>query len=444
MIKKILICLTFFNIVSSNFAQTNFNKFAIGAQIGTTFSHADGDGGIPGYHLGVNGKYSLNNRFAMRGTLAYSDLTTGIKVGSGNSASSSIIESNFQFIFNAVNFRSDIADANGIKPINANVYFGLGYGLHYENISFKSAPPEGKTSNTGSYFALSFGYKKMINKVVDFFVEYDLRVTDNDYLEGFNPLTAINRSNDYFSIIGGGLCFNLGQGSKNIEWTDNYDDMFLKLSDNKNKKTDSNEDYKKLKLRVDSINQKLDLLDLLTTDTDNDGVSDYTDQEAESKTSVVDVHGVTLDTDKDGVPDFLDNCHLVAAKTADGCPEIKFQMSTETKTVIKQIVKGILFEPSKAQIKSESFDDLDKLALLLKDNKAARLTIEGHTDNLGDTEKNLLLSQQRADAVLNYLANKGIDKSKVFAVGYGDTKPIVPNNTPKGRAKNRRVELVLY
>lgn len=425
-------------------AQTNFNKFALGAQLGTTFSHADGDGGTPGYHIGFTGKYSLNNRFAMRGTLATSGVTTGIRVGSGNSASSSIFESNFQFIFNAVNFRSDKADANGIKPINANVYFGLGYGLHYESISFKATPPDSKTSNTGGYFALSFGYKKMINKLMDFFVEYDLRVTDNDYLEGFNPISPVNRANDYFSIIGGGLCFNLGQGAKNIEWTDNYDDMFLKLSDNKKRKAESNDDYKKLKLRVDSLNQKLDLLDLLTTDTDNDGVSDYTDQEAESKTSVVDVHGVTLDTDKDGVPDYMDNCHLVAAKTADGCPEVKFQMSTETKTAIKQIVKGILFEPSKAQIKSESFDDLDKLALILKDNKAARLTIEGHTDNLGDAEKNLLLSQQRADAVLNYLADKGIDKSKVFAVGYGDTKPIAPNTTPKGRAKNRRVELVLY
>lgn len=268
----------------------------------------------------------------------------------------------FSFFFNAVNFRSDKADANGIKPINANVYFGLGYGLHYESISFKSTPPDSKTSNTGGYFALSFGYKKMLNKTIDWFVEYDLRVTDNDYLEGFNPISPVNRANDYFSIIGAGLCFNLGQGAKNIEWTDNYDDMFLKLSDNKNNKAESNDDYKKLKAKVDSLSQKLDLLDLLTTDTDNDGVSDYNDQEAESKTAVVDVHGVTLDTDKDGVPDYLDNCHLVAAKTADGCPEAKFQMSTETKTAIKQIVKGILFEPSKAQIKSESYDDLDKLA----------------------------------------------------------------------------------
>jgi outer membrane protein OmpA-like peptidoglycan-associated protein len=195
---------------------------------------------------------------------------------------------------------------------------------------------------------------------------------------------------------------------------------------------------------VDSLSQKIDLLDLLTTDTDNDGVSDYTDQEAESKTTVVDVHGVTLDTDKDGVPDSMDNCHLVAAKTADGCPEVKYQMPTETKTAIKQILIGILFETGKAQIKAESFDDLDKLSQILKDNKAARLTIEGHTDNLGDPEKNLLLSQQRADAVLAYLIEKGIDKSKVFAVGYGDSKPIASNTNAKGRAKNRRVELVLY
>ena len=380
----------------------------------------------------------------MRGTLANSGVTTGIKVGTDNTANSNVIESNFQFIFNAVNFRSENADANGIKPINANVYFGLGYGLHYEDITFSSIPPNSKTSNSGGYFALSFGYKKMLSKLVDVYAEYNLKVTDNDYLEGFNPITAVNRSNDYFSALCVGICFNLGQGSRNIEWTDNYDDMFLKLSDNKKKKVDSNDDYKKLKARVDSMTQRLDLLDLLTTDTDNDGVSDYSDQEAESKTGVVDVHGVTLDTDKDGVPDYMDKCHLVAAKTADGCPEIKFQMSTETKTAIQQIVKGILFEPNKALIKSESFDDLDKLAQILKENKAARLTIEGHTDNLGDTEKNLLLSQQRADAVLYYLAEKGIDKSKVFAVGYGDTKPIAPNTTTKGRAKNRRVELVLY
>ncbi|MCX6185553.1 MAG: OmpA family protein [Bacteroidetes bacterium] len=444
--KIIFYCLIFTSLATfKTNAQTQYNQFALGAQVGTAFSHADGDVGTPGYHLGFTGKYSLNNRFALRGTLATTGVKTNIKYSnSKNTASSSVYESNFQFVFNAVNFRSNKLDNTGINPINANVYFGLGYGIHYDNIDFTERPLGSKTSNTGGYFALSFGYKQMLSNVIDFFVEYGLRVTDNDYLDGFNPLTPTNRSNDYFSILSAGLCFNLGQGSKNIEWTDSYDEMFQKLSDNKKKKSEHSDEYKNIKAKLDSTNKKLELLDLLLTDTDNDGVSDFVDQEADSKTAEVDVHGVQLDTDKDGVADYKDNCHLVAAKTNNGCPEVKFQMTNETKIAIKQIVKGILFEPSKANIKSESYDDLDKLANILNENKAARLTIEGHTDNLGDTEKNLLLSQQRADAVLNYLIEKGIDKTKVFAVGYGDTKPISPNTTPKGRAKNRRVDLVLY
>lgn len=100
MSKKLLSCFILsLTILTSINAQSGFNKFALGGQLGTTFSHSDGDGSTPSYHVGFSGKYSLNNRFAMRGTLAYSDLTTGIRVGAGNSASSSIVESNFQFIF---------------------------------------------------------------------------------------------------------------------------------------------------------------------------------------------------------------------------------------------------------------------------------------------------------------------------------------------------------
>jgi OOP family OmpA-OmpF porin len=119
-------------------------------------------------------------------------------------------------------------------------------------------------------------------------------------------------------------------------------------------------------------------------------------------------------------------------------------ISEKTKAAINQIVRGILFEPNKSIIKNESYDDLDKLSLILNENVLARLTIEGHTDNLGSSEKNLTLSQLRAEAVYNYLVSKGADKSKIFAVGYGDTKPIANNKTPQGRTKNRRVELILY
>jgi outer membrane protein OmpA-like peptidoglycan-associated protein len=67
--------------------------------------------------------------------------------------------------------------------------------------------------------------------------------------------------------------------------------------------------------------------------------------------------------------------------------------------------------------------------------------IEGHTDEVGSDESNMVLSQSRADSVMNYMVAQGIDKYRLAAKGYGETKPIAPNDTDAGRAQNRRVQL---
>ena len=71
-----------------------------------------------------------------------------------------------------------------------------------------------------------------------------------------------------------------------------------------------------------------------------------------------------------------------------------------------------------------------------------KLTIEGHTDNVGNPAANRTLSEQRAAAVKTYLVSKGIDAARIETAGLGDTKPDAPNTTPEGRQQNRRVELV--
>ncbi len=69
------------------------------------------------------------------------------------------------------------------------------------------------------------------------------------------------------------------------------------------------------------------------------------------------------------------------------------------------------------------------------------IEISGHTDNTGTTEINMKLSQDRADAVRNYLIRKGISAERVTAKGYGDTEPVADNSTDEGKAKNRRTEV---
>ncbi len=105
------------------------------------------------------------------------------------------------------------------------------------------------------------------------------------------------------------------------------------------------------------------------------------------------------------------------------------------------VLKNIFFDSKKFEIKTESTPELDNLVQLLKDNPALKIQITGHTDNVGKAEDNLLLSDNRAKAVVAYLTTKGINPVRLSYKGFGATQPLESNNTEEGRAKNRRTEL---
>ena len=103
--------------------------------------------------------------------------------------------------------------------------------------------------------------------------------------------------------------------------------------------------------------------------------------------------------------------------------------------------KNILFERSKTAMLEGSKLELDRLAGFLNRHPKLKLTIEGHTDNLGDPAKNLELSQKRTERVASYLTSKGVETSRITAIGYGDTRPLIKSE--KGNPKNRRVVFLI-
>jgi OmpA-OmpF porin, OOP family len=104
---------------------------------------------------------------------------------------------------------------------------------------------------------------------------------------------------------------------------------------------------------------------------------------------------------------------------------------------------GILFDTGSDRIRGESTPTLTQIGDMLKAHPELKLTIEGHTDNVGQPADNQTLSEKRAAAVKQYLVTTfGIDASRLATKGLGDTKPVAPNQTPEGRQQNRRVELV--
>jgi outer membrane protein OmpA-like peptidoglycan-associated protein len=106
-------------------------------------------------------------------------------------------------------------------------------------------------------------------------------------------------------------------------------------------------------------------------------------------------------------------------------------------------LNNIFFETGKWDLLPESFSELDKLVRMLADNPSMEIEINGHTDNVGNDESNLVLSQKRAAAVVTYLLEKGIASTRLDSAGFGETQPVAPNDTDEGRALNRRVEFMI-
>ena len=97
---------------------------------------------------------------------------------------------------------------------------------------------------------------------------------------------------------------------------------------------------------------------------------------------------------------------------------------------------------NKSVINAEGVTFIAQLAQFLRANPFLKLEIDGHTDSDGDADANMKLSQERADAVKKQLESVGIDGSRLIPIGFGLTKPKVPNGTTEGKAENRRVEFV--
>lgn len=101
----------------------------------------------------------------------------------------------------------------------------------------------------------------------------------------------------------------------------------------------------------------------------------------------------------------------------------------------------LIFAQGKAHIQEESFQELDEVVEMMKDNEKIIIQLEGHTDNMGNARANLKLSEERVEAVKRYLVRKGISKGRVKTKAFGGTKLLTNDTSPDGRNANRRVEL---
>jgi len=136
-----------------------------------------------------------------------------------------------------------------------------------------------------------------------------------------------------------------------------------------------------------------------------------------------------MDSDGDGVTDDKDQCPNTpkgATVDARGC---------------WTYAAVVLFDFDSDKVKPEAYPMLDEAVVILKKNSQINVEVDGHTDNVGPAAYNMKLSERRANAVMKYFVDKGVEGERLTMKGFGLTKPAAGNDTKEGRAKNRRVEL---
>lgn len=307
-----------------------------------------------------------------------------------------------------------ISLGGGIINFNPNLITTAGLPVNFK--------PSG--SVTKFYIPVGLGLKANLSSRVNFDLGYTMGFVDGDELDGYykDPI-----SNDRFSYLHAGLEFSLGKSTRpqlalhnppaqmaqNATYA--YDEMRASLAASE-----------------EAYNKKLAELNAIKMDSDFDGVSDYFDKCKNTAAGVkVDGAGCPLPIPiaiKDTVYEVKHNTYII---------------TSEDKKIISEVVKNLEFDFGKSTIRARSYPYLDRTATLLI-SKNIKLKLSGHTDSIGSDESNMILSKNRAEAVMNYLISKGVPTSAIEAKGYGESQPLASNKNANGRQINRRVEFIIY
>jgi outer membrane protein OmpA-like peptidoglycan-associated protein len=307
-------------------------------------------------------------------------------------------------------------------------------------------------------YNLEFGIKFMLSNHFSFNIASAAHISPNDNLDDINNYLSNGVHNDMFFTFTAGFSYNFTSSSNNDEDGDGVPDN-VDLCPNTPQGVQVDEfgcaidsdrdgvpDYLD-KCPNTALGEKVDK-NGCSIDSDRDGVPDDLDKCPNTPIgAAVDKSGCPLDSDHDGVPDYLDKCPNTKPGVKvdkNGCeitvgaqPGKPAEKPQETKELTLNGEAN--FEFGKTDLTSNAKKVLDGLIQTIKEHPDAKWRIEGYSDNVGSYDANKRVSLKRAQAVLNYLVEKGLNPSMFEVYAYGSDNPIADNKTDYGRALNRRV-----
>ncbi|HJT72884.1 MAG TPA: OmpA family protein [Chitinophaga sp.] len=317
----------------------------------------------------------------------------------------------------------NVATINWLYKKNAvQIYVSAGGGLAGYSPSVERTGGELKeykpSGNIKEFIVpVGAGLKFKLTDFMNLDLGYTMHFVDGDNLDGY----VRGSGKDKYSYGYGGLEFSLGRRDRpQLAWQNParvmYDDLAAQKATLTQELAVSREANAVLKADMDK----------LKADDDGDGVSNIFDK----------CPGTRAGTKVDG-----SGCELPQPPPPPAVTQVT--ITEDDRRLVKDAIQNLEFQTGKSSIKPSSYPSLNRLVEMLK-NKGFSLKLGGHTDNVGNAQKNMALSKDRAESVKQYLVSQGANPSKIEAVGYGADQPIASNKTAAGRQKNRRVEFTLY
>ena len=426
----------------SSFAQTDFSKWSMGLSLGVH------DGQTPSavqtklyqfQHVGLNGRYMMNNRFGIQLDFGY-DLFDGVNSGTRNV---NYFRTSLQGIVNAGDL---LRFSTFSKRFGLLIHGGAGISSMWLNKDYQVGTDNTLFKKSDDMVNFIFGATPQFKVTERFSLNADLSFIfhhNQTYQFDMQNVSQHGAIDGYFINASLGATFYFGKAASHADWTPTiygadmtaYDkkvnELEDKLKDDDNDGVPNYSDIETATPEGSLVNSKGQAL----VDSDMDGIADAYDA-CPTEKGPFSTNGCK-DSDNDGVADVKDNCPDKAGAMANKCcPEEK-----TTKTLINDQINDVTFEYDRYDLTNEAKSILDGVAEFMAMNTSVKLTINGHTDNSGGEMNNKTLSMNRAEAAATYLQAKGVAKSRLTTKGYGKSMPKATNDTPEGKQLNRRVEL---
>lgn len=290
-----------------------------------------------------------------------------------------------------------------------NLYALAGLGMIFNDVETSMGNSQlngsddyiGEDHSENAFFAtFGTGMRFNLGRRVDLFVQYDYNIANNDIIDGFRtrpegPIDLHRRNQDHWSSLTGGLQIKLGGSDRDADWhtyrpwasaadieglSQRIDDLDSRVQDHEGRISNNEDMIQALSDRMDQMEDRLANLEQLVEDLDR--------------------VEVTMDSD-------------------------------------------VLFAFDSSTIRENAKPTLANVVRALARNPEKNISVTGHTCDIGATDYNQGLSERRANSVRQYLIDAGIDGNRITTQGYGETQPLVPNESNEARQLNRRVELVI-